>query len=140
PRGLRWLCDMVDGLARRRTARSPDLLRRGLPVDRAVAADAIGAFLCAELAHTTGRPAWQVEKLLAGAFPEGVEVAPAFALRGLLALEKGRLTKALDDAERALALNPDEARACLVRGRVRLGRRQREALGDPGEAGGPGPP
>src|SRR5207247_69435 len=51
PAGLRRACDLLDELTRQRVRLYADLLRRGRPVDRAVAADAIGRFLCAELAH-----------------------------------------------------------------------------------------
>jgi tetratricopeptide (TPR) repeat protein/transglutaminase-like putative cysteine protease len=91
---------------------------------------AVDAFLGADLAHRGGEPPQRVEAMLAGAFPTGVDFGPAYALRGLLALERGRLGKALADAERALALSPGEARAYLVRGRVRLERLEKDALAD----------
>jgi tetratricopeptide (TPR) repeat protein len=59
-----------------------------------------------------------------------VEVGPAYALRGLVALEHGRLGRALADAERAIALSPEEAGGHFVRGRVRLERGQKEGLAD----------
>jgi tetratricopeptide (TPR) repeat protein len=91
---------------------------------------AIDAFLAAELAHQEGAAPGRVDGLLAGAFGTGVDLGPAYALRGLLALERGRLGKALADAERAVALGPADARAFLVRGRVRLERLERDALAD----------
>jgi tetratricopeptide (TPR) repeat protein len=91
---------------------------------------AIDAFLAAELAHEQGAAPKQVEALLAGAFGTGVDLGPAYGLRALLALERGRLGKALADAERAVALGPPEARGFLVRGRVRLERLERDALAD----------
>jgi tetratricopeptide (TPR) repeat protein/transglutaminase-like putative cysteine protease len=88
------------------------------------------AFVCAEEALQEGRSAKDVDKLLALAFADDVELGPALALRGLLALEKGRLTRAVADAERAAKLSPREARAYYVRGRVRLEREGKGALAD----------
>jgi tetratricopeptide (TPR) repeat protein len=48
----------------------------------------------------------------------------------LLALEKGRLSKAGEDAERAIHLTSQEPRGYYVRGRVRLEREQKGALDD----------
>lgn len=91
---------------------------------------ALDALVCAEHAREENRPVADVEKLVAKALAQGVEVGPAYSLRGLLALEKGRLAAARDDAERALGLSPADARAYLVRGRVRLLRGDRRALRD----------
>ncbi len=95
---------------------------------------AIDAFLAADVLYQDGGPRARVESLLAGAFAAGVDFGPAYALRGLLALERGRLGKALADAERAVALSPGEARAYLARGRVRLERLEKMALADLGRA------
>ena len=75
-----------------------------------------------------------MEKLLATVLNEGREIGPALALRGLLALEKGRLAQAARDAERGIRLTPKEARAYYVRGRVRLEREQSGALEDLAQA------
>jgi tetratricopeptide (TPR) repeat protein/transglutaminase-like putative cysteine protease len=92
---------------------------------------ALDHLLCAEWALDRGQPAAAVEQLLVGAFTEEVELGPAQALRGWLAIEKGRLQKAAEAAERAVALTPNEARGYLVRGRVRLERgATAEALAD----------
>jgi tetratricopeptide (TPR) repeat protein len=85
---------------------------------------------CAEQAHADGRPAARVESLLSGAFTGDVELGPACALRGLLALERGRLSRALADADKAVSLSPKEARGYYVRGRVRLERGAAGALAD----------
>jgi tetratricopeptide (TPR) repeat protein len=77
-----------------------------------------------------GDSAGRVEVLLAGCFPEGLELGPAYALRGQLALERGKLSKALADAERAVTRCPNEVRGYLVRGRVRLERGTEGALTD----------
>jgi tetratricopeptide (TPR) repeat protein/transglutaminase-like putative cysteine protease len=95
---------------------------------------AIDIYLCADLSHRQGQTPARVEALLGGAFSQGVECAPALALRGLLHLERGKLSKALADADRALALDPWEARAYYVRGRIRLERDDAGALIDLGRA------
>lgn len=59
-----------------------------------------------------------------------MDIGPAFALRGLLALEKGRLLKAQEDAERAVRLAPHEPGGYYVRGRIRLERGENGALAD----------
>jgi tetratricopeptide (TPR) repeat protein len=97
--------------------------------ERAWAA-ALDAVACAEHARAEGRPPAAVEGLLAPAFALGVEVAPACSLRGRLALDRGKLSSALADAERALALSPRDGVAYYVRGRVRLERNATGALAD----------
>lgn len=91
---------------------------------------AIDRFVCAEHAYLTARPIAQVESLLGPIFADQVEIGSAYALRGLLALEKGRLTRALPDAEKAIALAPKDSRGFYVRGRVRLERANAQALAD----------
>jgi tetratricopeptide (TPR) repeat protein/transglutaminase-like putative cysteine protease len=87
-------------------------------------------YVCAEDARRAGRPGDQVEALLRGAFEGGAELGPAYALRGEVALDRGRLVRALADAERAIRLAPQEAGGYTVRGRVRLERGGDEALAD----------
>lgn len=91
---------------------------------------AVDHLVCAEHALAEGCAISQVEALVQGAIVEGVEIGAAFALRGQLALEKGRLGKALADAERAVALSPNEARGYYIRGRVRCERADKAALAD----------
>jgi tetratricopeptide (TPR) repeat protein/transglutaminase-like putative cysteine protease len=95
---------------------------------------ALGSFVCAERLYENGSATSEVEKLLETVLREGREIGPALALRGLLALEKGRLAKAAPDAERAVRLSPKEARGYYVRGRVRLEREQAGALEDLAQA------
>jgi tetratricopeptide (TPR) repeat protein/transglutaminase-like putative cysteine protease len=83
---------------------------------------AIDQCVCAERAFAAGAPRSEVEGLLAPAISDSVQLGPAYALRGLLSLDHGRLSKALADAERAVQLSPGEARGFYVRGRVRLER------------------
>jgi tetratricopeptide (TPR) repeat protein/transglutaminase-like putative cysteine protease len=128
PAGLRQAVIVANGLGQRRKT---VLKGAKVPADKQEEwNDAAGKFVCAEYAWREGRPAAEVEALLAPAFANGIVLGPAHALRGLLALEHGRLTKALADADRAVALSPSEARGYLVRGRVRLERGADGALAD----------
>jgi tetratricopeptide (TPR) repeat protein len=128
PPALEPLCATVAALARRRAALLKEVKA---PAGRAAdCARAVDRALCAEQAHADGRPAREVEALLAAAQADGVEVGPALALRGLLALERGRLSQALACADRAAELSPNEARGYYVRGRVRLERGDERALAD----------
>jgi tetratricopeptide (TPR) repeat protein len=88
------------------------------------------ALVCAEEAHLRGMPSARVDALLEPAFVDGAKLGAAFALRGVLALEKGRLLKASADADQAVALAPEEPFAYCVRGRVRLERGNNQALAD----------
>jgi tetratricopeptide (TPR) repeat protein len=125
---LRRARALVTTLKKRRAA---VLKKVRVPAGKAGAAGrAVDAFVCAEWALAEEQKAGRVAGLLASAVDGGVEVGPAFALRGRLALEKGRLTKALADAERAVALSPGEAAGYYVRGRVRLERGGDGALDD----------
>lgn len=128
PPDLVKLCAIITAMVEVRQAHLAEL--RVAPEKSHGWASAIDAYLTADLQYRRSAPRQQVEGLLAGAFPVGVEFGPAYALRGLLALERGRLGAALLDAERAIALTPNEARAYLVRGRVRLERVDRDALQD----------
>jgi tetratricopeptide (TPR) repeat protein len=93
-------------------------------------AKALGALACAEDAYGVHAPAARVESLLGRALDNGPEPGPALALRGRLALDRGRLGRALADAEAALRLSPDCATAYYVRGRVRQERADAAALPD----------
>lgn len=126
--GLRQAVIMANSLAKRRQ----DVLKAAkVPAGKEDDwNDAAAKFVCAEYAWREGRPAAEVEALLAPALPEGVALGPAHGLRGLLALERGRLVKALADAEKAVALSPSEALGYQVRGRVRLERGADGALAD----------
>jgi tetratricopeptide (TPR) repeat protein/transglutaminase-like putative cysteine protease len=123
---LRKACGLVNCLVDRRreilqAARaSPD----GNPAFR----QAAGALACAEQAHRDG--AAGVDKLLTAAFGDGVKLGPAYGLRALLALEKGRTSQARADADQAVKLSPREARGYYVRGRARLARGDQRALTD----------
>jgi tetratricopeptide (TPR) repeat protein/transglutaminase-like putative cysteine protease len=126
---LRQVCILADQLAQRRQAIVREL--KAVPAAKTSACGAaVDALVCAERLHSGGGPADQVNALMHRVFAEGVDIGPAFALRALLALERGRLAPALADAERAIALGPGEARGYFVRGRVLLERGQASALDD----------
>jgi tetratricopeptide (TPR) repeat protein len=93
-------------------------------------AQAADLVVCAEQAFESGRSSAEVEALLKKSLATGVALAPVHSLRGLLALQQGQLRAALADAERALQLDAGEARAYLVRGRVRLERGDKRASAD----------
>jgi tetratricopeptide (TPR) repeat protein/transglutaminase-like putative cysteine protease len=125
---LRRVCELTGTLARRRAAIARE---SKIPPDKAKAWQrAIDGLVCAEHAHAEGLPAARIKTLLAVAFRDGVDLGQAHALRGLLFLEEGRLTKALADAERAVTLCPKESRGFCVRGRVRFERGAAGALDD----------
>src|SRR5437763_517043 len=63
---------------------------------------------------------------LAGDAPLG----PAYGLRAVLNADRGRLTKALPDAEKAIRLAPQDYRGFLARGRVQLERGSAGAVAD----------
>ena len=115
---------LVAGLAKQRQA----LLTRAKTPPTEAFTDAIDRYVCADLAFRAGKPPALVEGLIQGACK--ADLGPALALRGLLALEKGRLTTALADAERAVTLDPKHPTGYLVRGRVRLERGHADALAD----------
>ena len=93
--------------------------------------EAAAQLVCAEYAWREGRPVSEIETRLAAALPAGVTLGPAYGLRGLLELERGRLTIGLANADRAVSLSPAEAAlGYLVRGRVRLERGTDGALAD----------
>jgi tetratricopeptide (TPR) repeat protein len=126
--GLRRTADVVRRLLARRAELGKEF--PAPPGKESEWAAALDAVACAEHAHAEGRPPAAVEGLLAPAFAGGVEVAPAYSLRGRLALERGHLSAALADAERALALSARDGVGCYVRGRVRLERNAAGALAD----------
>ncbi len=86
----------------------------------AAATRVVNRYLSAERGLAERWPGAQIEKLVADAANESIEYGPILAQRGWLLLERGQLRKALADAEAALKLQPGDARAHLVRGRVGL--------------------
>jgi tetratricopeptide (TPR) repeat protein len=120
------LCMLLRGMDQRRAA-----LEKICPAPSAHSGSwrqRVAVFVCAEHAHATGRPAAEVEQLLAASLAGGVDFGAAYGLRALRELDRGHLTQALADAEKAIAHTPGDPRGFLVRGRVRLER------GTPGAA------
>jgi tetratricopeptide (TPR) repeat protein len=126
---LRQACALTARLADRKQAVLKDV--KGAAAAQAGAcAAAVEALVCAEQSYQDGRSSERVAALLARAFPAEGEIGPAYGLRSQLALDRGRLARAMADAERAVALSPGEWRGYYVRGRVRLERGQEGALTD----------
>ena len=126
--GLRRSCQRVRQLQARRAQ-----LEKAAPPPEGKAkewAAALDSLACAEGARAARRSRTHIDALLKQAFAHGLEPGPALALRGRLALENGKLGKALNDAERAIALTPRDPVGWFVRGRVRLERGDKEALAD----------
>ena len=122
-------CAQVLRLAQRRK-----VVAQGLqaPPERAEGWDAaIDRFVCAEQAFTGGRLTEEVESLLEGAFVKRVEIGDAYGLRALLALEKGRLSRALADAGKGDCISPQGTSRLLRPGPGSLGARQRRGTGRP---------
>jgi tetratricopeptide (TPR) repeat protein len=82
-------------------------------------ADALDRVVCAEDALDDGAAPDAATGLLEPIFAKNLEMGAAFALRGRIALGRGRLTAALADAERAVKLTPTAAGGYYVRGLVR---------------------
>jgi tetratricopeptide (TPR) repeat protein len=128
PAGLKRACAKARAVLRRRAE-----LARVVSVPPGKGKDyapALDATACAEAVYAAGGPPAKVERLLNAALADGLAVGPALALRGRLALERGRLSKALADAEKAVELSPRDAGGYYVRGRVRLERAAPGALAD----------
>jgi tetratricopeptide (TPR) repeat protein len=125
---LRRLCTLVRTLDVRRTSLEKEC--PAPPAQAALWSQLVGSYVCAEQLKADGRPAGEIDGLLTATLAGGVDFGPAYALRAQQALECGRLSQALADAEKAVALSPKEARGWLVRGRVRLERAAPGALAD----------
>jgi tetratricopeptide (TPR) repeat protein len=91
---------------------------------------ALDALVCAEWIRAENSSKKQMEGLLKSVFRPGVEPGPALALRGRLALDNGKLAKALADAEQAIARSPCDPYGWYIRGRVRLERADKDACAD----------
>src|SRR4029077_9014520 len=99
------------------------------PADKeALRKQLLGLAACAEEAERAGKTAL-ADRLLQQAEGKGLELGATLGLRARLTVERGKLTRALAEAERAIAVGPQQANGYFVRGRVRLERGQ-EALAD----------
>jgi tetratricopeptide (TPR) repeat protein len=120
--------DWIKSLADRRLSAAPRVIAasssdspRSAPLDRAICAEALDA-----------RGLWpnQVRRLLNDALNEKDPSATAFGLRAVLRMRRGDLSAAMRDADHALAMNPNDANARHVRGKVRLERGDKNGLTD----------
>jgi tetratricopeptide (TPR) repeat protein len=126
--GLLLVCAETATLLQRRSAALRDLKPPKEKMD--IWRNAIDHYLCAEKACVDGMAPAVVENMLQQVSTEGIDYGPAHSLRGLLAVDRGRLIAANEEAEKAIALDPQDARAYLVRGRVRLERAAAGAQSD----------
>jgi tetratricopeptide (TPR) repeat protein len=93
-------------------------------------AAALDSLASARLAQADRSSPELVQAFLTRALDKAPELGPALGLRGRLALERGKLTPALADAERAIAASPRDPAGYFVRGRVRSERNAPGALDD----------
>jgi tetratricopeptide (TPR) repeat protein/transglutaminase-like putative cysteine protease len=91
---------------------------------------ALERFVCAEYFQARGEWPVRVQALVSEALADDARLGPALGLRAVLHLDRGRLTKALSDAEQAVALCPGDYRGYYARGRVRQERGLTGALDD----------
>ena len=92
---------------------------------------ALDALICAEWARTEGKKTnKQIESLFKSVITLDEEPGPVLALRGRLALNEGKLAKALANADQAITRSPLDAQGWYVRGRVRMERGHEQALAD----------
>jgi tetratricopeptide (TPR) repeat protein len=87
-------------------------------------------FACAEHFYTLGQVPDRVGTLLGEVLADERPVGAAYGLRAMLAVDRGRLTKGLPDAEKAIQLAPTDFRGYLARGRVLFERGNSSALAD----------
>ncbi len=115
---LRNLVDDVDRLVQSRTA----LVKRwnSANTNLAAAMRIANGVVCAEYGLAHRWPVEQVERLVHATCDEGIAFGPLLALRGFLRLERGQIRLALADAEAAIKLDANDARAFTVRGRSKL--------------------
>jgi len=125
---LKATCATVRRLLQRRI----DLLEQqpAPPGQESAWKKALGQVICAEQAQRDGKPVAQVETLVQSALELAPDLGVALALRGRLALDRGRLARALEDGGRAVLACPRQPGGYYVRGRVRLERQQDGALTD----------
>jgi tetratricopeptide (TPR) repeat protein/transglutaminase-like putative cysteine protease len=118
-------------LVRKLVGRRDELLRLAPPADGKADdwREAAERVACGEHFARSGSPG-RAAALAALALEGAPEAAPALALRGRLALGRGKLRDALADAEKAIKAAPGLAGGYHVRGLVRLERDQPEALAD----------
>jgi tetratricopeptide (TPR) repeat protein len=125
---LKATCELVRALVQRRD----ELSRESPPPEGKQTAwvEALGYVVCAEQLLRDGKSETEVDRLanLAGRIKS--DLGPVCALRARLDLDRGRLARALDQAEKAIRLTPSQPGGYYVRGRVRLERANAGALAD----------
>jgi tetratricopeptide (TPR) repeat protein/transglutaminase-like putative cysteine protease len=87
-------------------------------------------FVCAEHFYISGQSPERVTALLTEALSADAPLGPAHGLRAVLAVDHGRLSKALLDAEKAIQLASSDYRGYLARGRVLFERDNRTGIDD----------
>ena len=113
-------CEHVRRLLQRRME-----LAKEQPVPAGKEADWAGALdrvVCAEDALEAGATPETVTALVEPVLAKGLEIGPAYAVRGRADIGRGRLMAALADGERAIKLCPRDAGGYYVRGLVRMER------------------
>ncbi|HTK75305.1 MAG TPA: DUF3857 domain-containing protein [Gemmataceae bacterium] len=97
---------------------------------REATAASLDRFVCAEHLHARKRRPDLVASLLDECLAAEAPFGPAYGLRAVMQADRGRLTKALADGERAIAQAPNDAHGYHARGRVRSERGTEGALAD----------
>ncbi len=114
----------------RRLVQRRDALVATLPDEQKKEGSAVlSCLVCVEALREDGRPAAAAEEQLL-ALSRGSKLGPVSAWSARQALERGKLTVALTEADRAIVLSPAHAGGYFVRGRVRLERGADGALAD----------
>ncbi len=106
------------------------LVERCAALRRQSDSPAVERFACAEYLAAQGQWPERGDALLTEALTADARFGPAYGLRAVRHLDRGRLVQALRDAEQAIQLSPEDYRGYSVRGRVRLERGTEGALAD----------
>lgn len=120
--------DWIQSLSARRAALGPKVIAASANESSGTAS--LELAICAEALDARGLWPNQVSRLLQDALNQPQPAAPAFSLRAVLRMRRGDFADAMRDAERALALNSNDANALHVRGKVRLERGDKDGLAD----------
>jgi tetratricopeptide (TPR) repeat protein len=107
---LRSTSQQVRALAKRR-----DEILAGRGDDLRSAAE---KFVCAEHFYQAGQAPDRVSTLLTESLADNPPLGAAYGLRAVVAVENGRLTRALPDAEKAIRLSSTDYHGFLARGRI----------------------
>jgi tetratricopeptide (TPR) repeat protein len=116
-------------LARRAVQRRDELMAMLTDEQKYEARVVLGCLACVEALRQAGVPSGVAEERLAK-LSAGAKLGPLCAWSARQALDRGKLTVAVAEAERAIALTPACAGGYYVRGRVRLERGADGAVAD----------